>query len=277
MRPASRPPPPAFSRSFRGSLFAQIAQGPFLPPVTLSPWRVHLPPHRPVFWNLSSCLALHSGETGSPSRHQRCASQVRELVPPSPGSWSTVPDSLQSLSSNPSPLPFSQGSQGPGASCSETGVTSTEQGLTSLGWQGPLMATADPRPREVPSGRGGASPFTLSLWPVLGPAPRLSTASVPFCFPRNRGHGVMQSALFVRELDPEHTRSKEMSYAAIGFAGSPLSRPCSHLWTLQCVSQGLQGKQPGRVPADSPWVWVLQARYYYCVYLLPLWQKVKKN
>lgn len=153
-----------------------------------------------------------------------------------------------------------RGARGPGASCSETGITSTEQGLMSLGWQGPLMATADPRPREVPSGRGGASPFTLSPWPVLGPAPRLSTASVPFCFPRNRGHGVMQSALFVRELDPEHTRSKEMSYAAIGFAGSPLSRPCSHLWTLQCVSQGLQGKQPGRVPADSPWVWVLQAR-----------------
>lgn len=52
----------------------------------------------------------------------------------------------------------------------------------------------------------------------------------------------MQSALLVRELDPEHTRSKEMSHAVIGFPGCPLSRLCSHLWALQCMSQGLQGK-----------------------------------
>lgn len=167
MRPASIPPPPALSRSFRGSLFAQIVQGPFLSPVTLHPWRVHLPPHRPVFWNLGSCLALHSGEKGSPSRHQRWPrgfeNWLLRLLAPGP-QFQT-----HSRVYPPAPVPClsPRGARGPGASCSETGVTSTEQGLTSLGWQGPLMATADPWPREVPSGGGGASPFTLSLWPVL--------------------------------------------------------------------------------------------------------------
>lgn len=84
---------------------------------------------------------------------------------------------------------------------------------------------------------------------------------MPFCSPRNRGRGGVQSALFVRELDSEHTRSKETSHAVTGFHGPTLSKLCGHLWAFRVCNRVCRGSQPGRVPAGSHWVWVLQTRY----------------
>ena len=70
LHPASRSPPPRFSRSFREVFVCPDHSGAFLSPMTLKPWQRHLPPHRPVFWNLSSCLLcslekrVHSPGTG---------------------------------------------------------------------------------------------------------------------------------------------------------------------------------------------------------------------